>query len=305
MSALGEQLGLLDALRAIVGERHVHADSDTLARYAHSTAARSTVPQAVVLPGCTSEVVALTRLAAHHRVPLYPISTGKNWGYGDACAVGDGQIVMELSRMNRILSVDAELAYAVIEPGVTQHQLAEYLEQHGIDLWADCTGAGPDTSFMGNILERGFGHSPYGNRLQHIAGMQIVLANGELLDTGFGHYPQARTTHVYPYGVGPALDGLFTQSNMGTVTRIGIWLMRKTECVNHLICSVPRHEDIAAVIDALRPLRQNGTLRSILHIGNDLRVLSGGRVSPAGPGETLPSATRAIWRAEADVGAWT
>jgi 4-cresol dehydrogenase (hydroxylating) len=274
------RVALLAEMAAVVGAAHLRDHPAVLDRYASSTAARGVRPLAVVSPANSGEVAELARIAGAHGVALYPVSTGKNWGYGDACAVTRGQVLVELSRMNRVLQVDEELAYAVIEPGVTQQQLSDLLRERGIRLWADCTGAGPDTSFVGNILERGFGHSPYGNRLQHVAGMQVVLASGELLETGFGHYPNARATHLYPYGVGPFLDGLFTQSNFGIVTRLGIWLMPQVECVNHFLCHVKRHEDIGAVVDALRPLRLDGTLRSIVHIGNDLRVLSGGRVFP-------------------------
>ncbi len=298
---------LLRALGDVVGVEHVLHDESTLERYARSTASRSTRPLAVVYPGAQAEVVALVRLAGAHGLALYPLSTGRNWGYGDACAVGPGQIIVELSRMNRIVTVDPELAYAVIEPGVTQQQLSDYLREHRLDLWMDCTGAGPDTSLMGNILERGFGHSPYGNRLQHVSGMQVVLASGEILQTGFGHYPKARATHIFPYGVGPFLDGMFTQSNFGIVTQIGIWLMPKAACLNHFLCTVARHDDIGPVIDALRPLRMDGTLRSIVHIGNDLRVLSGGQVFPralAGGASSLPDALRAQMRELAGVGAW-
>jgi 4-cresol dehydrogenase (hydroxylating) len=266
------------------------------------------VPLAVVRPGCAREVAELARLALVHRVALYPVSTGKNWGYGDACAVNGGQVLLDLSRMNRIVKVDTELAYAVIEPGVTQHQLSDYLHEQRTGLWCDCTGAGPDTSFVGNILERGFGHSPYGNRLQHVSGMQVVLAGGEVLDTGFGHYPGARTTHLFPYGVGPFLDGLFTQSNFGIVTRLGIWLLPQAQCINHFLCSVPRHADVALLVDALRPLRLDGTLRGIVHIGNDMRVLSGGRVFPrhmAGPATSLSDELRAHLCSAAGIGAWT
>jgi 4-cresol dehydrogenase (hydroxylating) len=299
---------ILHALRAVVGTAHLRDHPATIERYSRSTAARNVEPLAVVSPASGREVAELTHIARAHGIALYPISTGKNWGYGDACAVGRGQVVVDLSRMNRILRVDPELAYAVIEPGVTQKQLSDFLRAHGIALWADCTGAGPDTSFIGNILERGFGHSPYGNRLQHVAGMQVVLASGELLQTGFGHYPNARATHVFPYGVGPALDGLFTQSNFGIVTQLGLWLMPEAACVNHFMCSVARHADIAAVVDALRPLRLDGTLRSVLHIGNDLRVLSGGRVFPRAAvqaGASLPEHVRAELCAAAGIGAWT
>ena len=301
----------LDALAELaqaVGSANLLCDAATRERYSRSTAARPVLPLALVRPANASEVAAITRIAAHWRLPVYPISTGKNWGYGDACALGAGQLILDLSRMNRIVHVDRELAYAVIEPGVTQRQLSDYLRDRDIPLWADCTGAGPDTSYIGNIMERGFGHSPYGNRLQHVAGMQVVLASGELLETGFGHYAQSRTTHLFPYGVGPFLDGLFTQSNMGIVTRLGIWLMPQSECVNHFLCSVPRHADIAAVVDALRPLRLDGTLRSILHIGNDMRVLSGGGVFPRDKvpmGARLPEDMRTALRAQAGVGAWS
>jgi 4-cresol dehydrogenase (hydroxylating) len=299
---------MLAAMARIVGDANVLTDAVTLAAYAMSTASRSVAPLAVARPASTREVAQLARLAGTHGVALYPISTGRNWGYGDACAVGPGQVLLDLSRMNRIIKVDPELAYAVIEPGVTQRQLADFLREQNTGLWCDCTGAGPDTSFVGNILERGFGHTPYGNRLQHVAGMQVVLANGEVLDTGFGHYPQARATHVFPYGVGPFLDGLFTQSNFGIVTRIGLWLMPQAACVNHFLCSVPQHADVGPLVDALRPLRLDGTLRSIVHIGNDLRVLSGGRVFPrelAGDAAALPAALRSRLCSENGIAAWS
>jgi 4-cresol dehydrogenase (hydroxylating) len=298
---------VLAALRALLGPQHVAADPATLARYACSTAARSTRALAVVHPGCHDEVVALVRLAGAHGIALYPISTGRNWGYGDACPVGEQQLIVDLSRMRRIVHVDPELAYAVIEPGVTQQQLSDYLREHKLPLWMDCTGAGPDTSLMGNILERGFGHSPYGNRLQHVSGMQVVLASGEVLHTGFGHYPGARATHLFPYGLGPFLDGIFTQSNFGVVTQIGLWLMPQAACVNHFLCGVATHAALGPVIDALRPLRMDGTLRSVIHIGNDLRVLSGGQVFPreqAGGAASLPAALRARLCAAAGVDAW-
>ena len=308
---LRDEAALFDALgamAAVVGAANVKADDATRERYARSTAARPVRPLALVRPADAADVARLVKIAAGARLAVYPVSTGKNWGYGDACAVGAGQVILDLSRMNRIIHVDPELAYAVIEPGVTQRQLSDFLRERGYPLWADCTGAGPDTSYIGNIMERGFGHSPYGNRLQHVAGMQVVMASGELLETGFGHYRQARAAHLFPYGVGPFLDGLFTQSNMGIVTRLGIWLMPHSECVNHFLCSVPDHADIASVVDALRLLRLDGTLRSILHIGNDMRVFSGGGLFPreAVPdGARLPAALRAQMRANSGVGAWT
>ncbi len=294
---------LMCALRAIVGDEHALDDDASLQRYAASTAGAGTRPLAVVRPGQRAEVVAIMALARRHEVAVYPVSTGKNWGYGDACAVGAGQLIVELSRMKRIVKLDPELAYAVIEPGVTQGQMADFLREQKTGLWCDCTGAGPDTSLMGNILERGFGHSPYGNRAQHIAGLQIVLASGEVLATGFGHYPQSQVTHLFGAGIGPSLDGLFTQSNLGIVVELGIWLMPAAARVSQFIATVPRQQDLGALIDALRPLRLDGTLKSVVHIGNDLRVVSGGATFPfaAATASADPHASRLSDAARADL----
>lgn len=298
----------LQAWRLLLGAERVLTAPADLAPYMASTSANPVAALAVLRPQSHGEVVAVVRSAGEFDIPLYPLSTGRNWGYGDACPAGEGQVILDLGGMNRILEVDPELAFAVIEPGVTQAQLAGHLAERGIPLWMDCTGAGPDTSLVGNILERGFGHTPYGNRMLHIAGMRIVLANGDTLETGFSHFSHASAAHLYPYGVGPWLDGLFTQSNFGIVTSLGFWLMPQSDVVSHLVAGVARFEDIAAVIDALRPLRMDGTLRSVVHIGNDLRVLSGGMVFPAAlapQGPPLSNALRASLRAQAGIGAWT
>lgn len=294
--------------RTALGPEQVVTDGAVLDAYAASTASWQARPAAILRPAGRGEVIDTVRIAAAHRAALYPISTGRNWGYGDACAPRPGQVIVDLSGMRRILEVDATLGYAVIEPGVTQGQLSRHLLEQDIPLWMDSTGAGPDTSLVGNILERGFGHSPYGNRLLQVCGMEIVLADGDVLGTGYTHYPQARAGRVFPYGIGPWLDGLFTQSGLGIVTSLGLWLMPQTPALAHFLCGVPRHELVGPVVDALRPLRMNGTLRSVIHIGNDLRVLSGGMTYPRERAQhvrPLPPPLRQALCAAAGIAPWT
>ena len=124
-------------------------------------------------------------------MPVYPISCGKNWGYGDACAPAAGSAILDLGRMNRILEVNRELAYCVIEPGVTQGQLFNYLRDNKTGLWMDATAAGPESSLVGNTADRGFGHTRYGDHFLTCSGMEIVLADGRVLNTGFGHFRMA------------------------------------------------------------------------------------------------------------------
>ena len=300
--------GALAAWQALLGEANVLVDDATLDRYARTTSSSSRRPAAVVKPATRDEVVQLVKVARRCKTPLYPISTGQNWGYGDACAVYPGQVIVDLGRMNRIEHVDAELGYAVIEPGVTQGQLSSHLAANGVPFWIDCTGAGPNSSLIGNIVERGFGHTPYGNRFQTISGMEVVLGTGELLRTGFGHYAGAKTTHLYPFGIGPYLDGIFTQSNFGIVTKLGLWLLPVPESFCPYIVLFEEDEDLLDAIAPLRELRMSRVLQSVPHIANDLRALASDAPFPRDrlPGNArLTPEIRAALRKEAGIGAWS
>jgi len=192
-------------------------------------------------------------------VQLHPISCGKNWGYGDRCAVSDGQVIVDLGRMNRIVEVNSRLAYAVVEPGVTQGQMYQYLVENDIPLVLDVTGAGPDASIVGNTLSRGFGHTPYGNHFTHTCGLEVVLPDGQVLNTGFGTFDRAQARRVFPWGLGPVVDGLFSQSNRGIVTQMGFWLLPTPESIQAFAFTVPREAQIEPVVDAIRELRLAGT----------------------------------------------
>lgn len=291
----------------ICGDAHVDFSTSGIAAASRTTAPWRSRIAGIVRPNSTDEVASLVKAAAATATPLYPVSTGKNWGYGDRLPAGDGQVVIDLGRMNRIVEVDEALAYAVIEPGVTQGQLFEYLQARQLALWLDCTGAGPDAGIIGNILERGFGHTPLGDRFRAISGIEAVLGDGTILQTGFAGVQGSAVGSVYPYGLGPVLDGLFSQSNLGIVTRLGVWLMPKPEAFAAAIVFIDDTAAIAPVVDRLRPLRLDGTLPSVVHIANDLRMLSGRRGFPheqSGGERYLRPEARAAFRRDLDISPW-
>lgn len=292
---------------AIVGAEHCLFTPESLARYTSVTAPRPPDVAGAIRPASTDEVAGIVKLAAREGVALYPISTGRNWGYGDAAPSGPGQVVLDLGRMDRIIEVDERLAYAVIEPGVTQGQLYDYIQAKGLKVWLDSTGAGPDAGIIGNILERGFGHTAYGDRFQTVSGIEVVLGTGEVLHTGFARFPQSAVAPLYPYGLGPVLDGLFSQSPLGIVTRMGIWLMPEPEYFAAAVVMAPDPGVIGELVDRLRPLRMASVLRSIVHIGNDYRLLSGNMRYPyerTGGKTPLPPDLRAALRREMNIPAW-
>jgi 4-cresol dehydrogenase (hydroxylating) flavoprotein subunit len=261
------------AFRQVLGEAHVLADAGALARYGWCTIPIQRQIAAVLRPASVEEVQQIVQIATTHSVPLYPISTGNNWGYGSALPVRDDNVVVDLGRLNRIIEVNTELAYVVLEPGVTQRQLYEHLRDHRIPLRLNPTGAGPGRSILGNTLERGFGIGPNGDHFLAQCGMEVVLVTGEVLRTGFGHYPGAKATHVYKWGVGPYLDGLFTQSNYGIVTKMGVWLEPVPESLE--ACYLTCHSDgqLGPLVDALRQLLFCGVFRGPVNLLHRNRVL--------------------------------
>jgi 4-cresol dehydrogenase (hydroxylating) flavoprotein subunit len=297
----------IEAWKQTLGDERVLCDRTT--RQAAETATFATEQKipAILQPNSREEIQECLRIANRWGIPLYPVSSGKNWGYGSRVPAQDGCVLLDLSSMNRIVEFNEELAYVTLEPGVTQRQLYEFLQARSSRLWMDATGSSADTSLIGNVMERGFGHTPYGDRFANVCGLEVVLPDGECLHTGFGRFANAKAAPLYRWGLGPYLDGLFSQSNLGIVTQMTLWLMPAPEYFQAFYFSIERDEQLSELIDALRPLRQNGTIRSAVHIGNNYKVLSSIRQYPwqeAGNATPLPSEVMADFAKTWDFGAW-
>jgi 4-cresol dehydrogenase (hydroxylating) len=185
--------------------------------------------------------------------------------------------------------------------------LWDFLREKGSKLWIDATGSTPHSSLIGNAIERGFGHTPYGDHAANVCGFEVVLPNGCFLETGFCRFAGAAAGPVYRPGLGPSLDGLFTQSNFGVITRMTLWLMPAPEYFQAFFFRCDREDGLPRIIDALRPLRLNGTIRSGIHVGNDYKVLSGLRQYPwedAGGVTPLQPAVIRKLRTTMGFGAW-
>lgn len=259
--------------RTLLGDEFVISDPATLRRAGTATFATTADVHAILKPGTRSDVAAVVRVAVDHRVPIYPVSSGLNWGYGSRVPVRDG-VLLDLGRLNAIVDFDGDLGVVTIEPGVTQRQLHAFLRSHGARFWMDATGASPDCSVIGNTMERGFGHTPAGDHAAQACGLEVLLPSGAVVRTGFSRFEGARTARLSRWGVGPSLDGLFAQSNLGVVLQMSVWLMPAPEHFEAFFFMSRDPEGLGPVVDALRPLRMNGTLRSVMHIGNDYKVLT-------------------------------
>ena len=229
------------------------------------------VASAAVAPDGAEQVQAVVRIANKYKIPIYPVSTGKNLGYGGAAPVFSGSVVLDLKRMNRILEVNEESAYALVEPGVSYFDLYRYIQEKGLRLWVDVPDPGWGSP-VGNALDRGGGYlmAQYRNHFDSHCGMEVVLANGEIIRTGMGAMPGAKTWQEYKTGFGPWVDGIFSQSNFGVVTKMGFWLMPEPEAYFSGTVYVPRHADLIPLVRILTHLENTRVTNGMPDLGSPL-----------------------------------
>jgi FAD/FMN-containing dehydrogenase len=258
-----------EALRrfaAVVGAQWVFTQTEDVATYRDAYSPFKNEPDekvasAAVAPASVEQVQQLVRIASHYSIPLYAISCGRNLAYGGSAPVYSGSVVLDLKRLNRIIEVSEENAYALVEPGVTYFDVYRFIREHGMKLWVDVPDPGWG-SLIGNALDHGAGRTqlPYRDHFDAHCGMEVVLANGEIFRTGMGAMPTAKTWQQFRYGAGPFIDGIFSQSNLGIVTKMGFWLMPEPEAclVGSIRCR--RHDDVKPLVRILANLTYSGIL---------------------------------------------
>ena len=173
-----------------------------------------------------------------------------------------GSVVVSLRNMNRVLEINEECAYAVVEPGVRWFDLYDAIQAGGHRLMLSIADVG--WGVVGNTLDHGVTYMPYGVDMGMQCGMEVVLPNGELLRTGMGAMEGNKAWHVYKRGLGPTPDQLFMQSNFGIVTKMGVWLMPYPEVYMPLWLRLRHDDDLAPAIDTLRELMLDDTIRMVL-----------------------------------------
>ena len=226
---------------------------------------------AVVQPESVEQVQQILRLANKFGVPVAAHSQGRNLGHGGASPRFRGSIQLGFQRMTRILEINEELAYAVVEPGVTWQDLYDAVQERGLDLLTPAPDLGWG-SIVGNSMDSGHTYQHYGADYQMPTGFEVVLADGELLRTGQGGIPGSKVWHLYKRSLGPSLDELFVQSNLGIVVKMGVWLKRRPESYAPLVLVVDDDSDLEAAIDTVRELRLAGHLEGIPAVYSTLRA---------------------------------
>lgn len=223
-----------------------------------------------IRPGSQEELDEVLAFCRSHQVRVYTYSGGLNWGLGSRLPVQPDCFLLDLGSLNRILEINTELRYAVIEPGVTQGMLSRSLAEQNLPLMVNVTGSHPNASLTGNMLERGSGFLAH--RLRDIRGLEVLLADGTRVRSGFWNLEGgARAVHHFPAGIGPDWTGLFSQSNLGIVTRAVVSLYPRKE-VQKMLWFKAGQARLPRLTEVLADLYQRQYLFSVTHLGNDKRM---------------------------------
>lgn len=274
----------LDAAAELVGPERVvrlpAADSaDTLTLGPNVSLFRSREVGGVVRPRTAEQVRQVVELFSRQPAAggLHVYSTGRNWGLGSREPAVDHPVVLDLTDLDRVRDIDVAAGWAVIEPGVTQTQLADLLV--GTDRMINVTVSSAHTSVLGNALDRGVGLRH--QRVEDLVGLEVVLPDGSLVHLGWWPDPD-RPTPVYPHGLGPSLVQFFVQSNFGVVTAAAVRLLPRPEELRVVRLNfVPAV--LPAAIDLLRRWVAQGLVSGVLKAYNPAAA----RAYQGRPGEFL------------------
>ncbi len=235
---------LLKELQQIVGEQYALSDRASLAVYGYdSTPELESRPGVVLLPACRDEVIRIMGLCAAAGVSVTPRGSGTNLSGGSISH--DQGVVIQTSRMNKIIEIDEENLTATVEPGVITSTLHRQVEARGLFYPPD-PGSLHISTMGGNVAENsgGLRGLKYGVTADYVMGLETILANGDLLRTG-----GKVVKDVAGYNLNPLL--VSSEGTLGIFTGITVKLIPKPQAKITMLAHFPAMSDAALAVSAI------------------------------------------------------
>jgi glycolate oxidase len=241
---------IVQRLVDIVGPGNVVTDPEKLEVYAGDEVPESEwkhLPEVVVKPENTGQVSEIIKLANRELVPVTPRGAGTGLAAGAVPMLGG--IVLSLENMNRILEVDRENLFMVVEPGVTTGEVQKRAQEEGYFYAGDPCSA--DSSFIGgNVATNAGGNKAvkYGTTSRHIYGLELVLPTGEITTLGGKCVKDVTGYDLIHLMVG-------SEGTLGVVTKIYLKLLPRP--LHNAVLLVP-FAGMQAAIDIVPKIMTNG-----------------------------------------------
>jgi len=231
---------LIKDLENLVGKEAVHSLLEDRYCYAYDATNNFFLPDAVVLPKSTEHIIEVVRYANQKKIPV--VSRGLGSGYTGGSVPVKGGIVLSLEQMNKILEINTEKKYAIVEPGVVASDFAEEVKAQGLFYPPDPTSLEYST-LGGNVAEcaGGLRGRKYGTTKDYILGLEFITAEAQVIRTGM---LSSEDDDLYD------LEGLLiaSEGTLGIITKIAFRLTPLPPYSETVLAGFEKMEDAAQVV---------------------------------------------------------
>ncbi len=252
---------LVKELEDIVGEENVLTSPEDLLCYSYDSTVLEHLPDVVVLPNSSDEVAATVELANREKIPLVPRGAGTNLAGGTIPI--EGGIVLTLTRMTRILEIDAINMVAVAQPGVVTGRLQTEVAKKGLYYPPDPASL-KVTTLGGNVaMNAGGPHAlKYGVTSDYVMGLEVVLPRGQVIRTG-----GKAIKNVTGYNLTQLFVG--SEGTLGVVTEITLRLIPQPQSSSSVLAAFSNLDDAAILVNRILSA---GVIPAVVEIMDNMTV---------------------------------
>lgn len=232
----------LQSLKKIFRSNQIITDPIELITYENDATWEHGHPDAVVFPQSAEQVSQLVRWANQYGIPL--VARGAGTGLSGGAVAEHGGVIVEFARMDRIIDLDEVGRRVMVEPGVVNLVLDEYVKAKGLYYPPD-PASGRTATIGGNVAENAGGPHcfKYGVTTNYVLGLQVVLADGRIVNLG-------GSACDYPaYDLMGLLTG--SEGTLGLITRVDARLLRNPRGVKTAMASFDSVERAGAAVSAV------------------------------------------------------
>lgn len=255
---------IVEELRGIVGASNVLLEEEKIEMYSRDEVSDKLwekMPEVVIKPETVEQIAEIVKLANRELVPITP--RGGGTGLAAGAVPLSGGMVLSLERMNKILEVDTENLFMVVQPGVTTGEVQKTAKSYGLLYAGDPCSA--DSSFIGgNVATNAGGNKAvkYGVTSRHIYGLEVVMPNGEVVTFGGKNVKDVTGYDFVHLMVG-------SEGTLGVVTKIWLKLMPLPKYVADLL--VP-FADMQSAIKVVPKIMTAGIIPTCLEFMDSLSI---------------------------------